>query len=163
MLFQNNYESDFDYQTTLEKLTNSSLIDKVIVSEGAEKTFRGIGIISVKTKGSDKWCLIRKKTVQISFENDGEKQHILAQLRPNLLKRDNTLAYLKPATINVSAKFKEVESGKPIPFSACPKTYLYTLQSIKTKSLRKGPHPLLWFLFFLIPSLTLLPKLLELL
>jgi hypothetical protein len=158
MLFQNNYKSNFDYETTLGKLRNSSLIDKVNVSEGAEKTFRGIGIISVKTKGCDKWCLIRKKTVQISFENEREKEHILTLLRPHLRKRDNTLAFLEPDDTNVHAKWKEVKSGKPIPFSACPQTYLYTLQSIKTKSFRKGVHPLLWFLFFLMFSLPFLPQ-----
>jgi hypothetical protein len=164
MLFRNNYTSNFDYETTLEKLENSNLIDKVIVSEGATSTFKGKGIISVKTKGSNKWCLVRKKTVQIMFENGKEKEHILTVLRPLLRKKNNMLAFLEPADINVSAKWKEVERGDPIPFSACPKTYLYTLQSIKTKlSIRKGVPPLLWVLLFLMFSLLLIPKFLELL
>ena len=158
MLFRNNYISNFDYETTLEKLENSNLIDRVIVSEGAEKTFKGKGIISVKVKGTNKWCLIRKKTVQIMFENDKEKEHILTVLRMHLRTRDNTLAFLKPVDTSISAKWQEVESGDPIPFSACPTTYLYTLQSIKTKSFRKGVPLLLWFLLFLILFLPLLPQ-----
>jgi hypothetical protein len=158
MKIQNNYESNFDYDNTLESLKNSNQIKQLIISEGATKTHKGIGLLQVKVKGSDKWCLIGKKAVQINFENNREKEHILTQLRPHLHKKDNTLAFLKPTSTNVFANWKEVESGVPIPFSACPKTYLYTLQSIKTKSLRKGPHPLLWFLFFLMFSLPFLPQ-----
>jgi hypothetical protein len=156
MKIQNNYESDFDYDNTLESISSSKQIKQWYISEGATKTHKGIGLLLVQVKGSDKWCLLGKKRVQFSFENNREKEHILTKLRPHLRTRDNTLAFLKPTSTNVFANWKEVERGVPIPFSACPKTYCYTLQSIKTKSSRKGVHPLLWLLFFLIHSLPLL-------
>jgi hypothetical protein len=162
MNIQVNYESNFDYDNTLESLRNSNQLEYEISKGGANH--QGIDLLKVKVKGFKKWCLIGKVAVQINFENDREKEHIFTLLRPHLRTKDNTLAFLKPTTTNVFANWKEVESGKPIPFSACPKTYLYTLQSIKTKlNVRKGVHPLLWFLLFLMLSLPVLPKFLELL
>jgi len=94
--------------------------------------------------------------VQVFYESENEKPKVHVTLQK--------LCDGKLEQNQISCFTIDTPHGKPpenFKLPACPQIYYYTLQSVKNVfKVRRGPHPLLWILFFALPILAGLSELL---